>query len=51
MSLERAEPATEALSDPPPPFLRTWPRVYLGVIGYLLFLITIFSIFTRTFSA
>lgn len=51
MTPERAEPTTEALPDPPPPFLRTWPRVYLGVICYLLLLITIFSIFTRTFSA
>ena len=36
--------------DEPPPFLRTWPRVYLAVVLYLALLIGAFYVFTRLFS-
>jgi hypothetical protein len=34
----------------PPPLLRTWPRLYLAVITWLLFLILIFHWFTRRYA-
>ncbi len=37
--------------DDSPPVLRTWPRVYLVVIGWLVFLIAIFYLFARGFAA
>jgi hypothetical protein len=36
--------------DEPPPILKTWPRVYTFVIGYLLFLIALFYLFTTRFA-
>jgi hypothetical protein len=36
--------------DPPPPILKTWSRVYKFVVAYLLFLIVLFYLFTRTFT-
>ena len=36
--------------DEPPPLLRTWPRLYLAVIAWLLFLILIFYWFTGRFA-
>ena len=33
--------------DPPPPFLRTWPRVYIGVLFYLAFVIVSLYLFSR----
>jgi len=36
--------------DEPPPLLGTWRRLYLAVIGWLLFLILIFYMFTRRFA-
>ena len=33
-----------------PPFFKTWRRLYLAVIGYLIFLILAFYIFTKVFS-
>jgi hypothetical protein len=38
------------LSEEPPPILRTWKRIYLGVIGWLGLLIVLFYLFARTFS-
>jgi hypothetical protein len=35
--------------DEPPPVLRTWPRVYAFVVGYLALLILLFYIFTKRF--
>jgi hypothetical protein len=35
--------------DEAPPFLRTWKRVYIAVLIYLVFLITLFYLFTRAF--
>lgn len=37
------------MPDEPPPFLRTWRRVYTAVLVYLVCLIAIFYVFTRTF--
>ena len=39
------------LSEGPPPFLGSWPRLYLGVIGWLAFLIILFYLFTRRFAS
>ncbi|MBI4910121.1 MAG: hypothetical protein HY820_41270 [Acidobacteria bacterium] len=36
--------------DEPPPFLGTWPRVYIAVVLYLLTLIALFTIFSRVFT-
>ena len=36
--------------DEPPPFLRTWPRVYAAVLVYLIVLIALFHLFTRAFA-
>lgn len=36
--------------DDPPPFLKTWPRVYCAVIVYLSLLIAAFYAFTRLLS-
>lgn len=33
-----------------PPIFKTWPRLYTFVICYLLFLIALFYLFTKTFS-
>jgi hypothetical protein len=37
--------------EEPPPFLGTWRRVYAAVVLYLAFLIVLFYIFMRVFSA
>lgn len=39
------------LPEEPPPFLGTWRRVYAAVVLYLAFLIVLFYIFMRVFSA
>jgi hypothetical protein len=36
--------------DEPPPFLGTWPRVYAAIILYLIAIITLLYVFTRTFN-
>lgn len=36
--------------DEPPPFLRTWPRVYAAVAIYLAVLIVSFWLFGKTWS-
>jgi len=38
------------MPDDPPPFLRTWRRVYVVVLGCLALLITLFYCFARAFS-
>ena len=43
-------PDRRELPDEPPPFLRTWPRVYGAVVVYLALLITACYAFTRLFS-
>jgi hypothetical protein len=37
--------------DEPPPFLRTWKRVYTAIVLYLTALIALFYIFTRMYRA
>jgi hypothetical protein len=36
--------------EEPPPFLGTWPRVYLAVVVYLVAVISLFAWFGRAFS-
>ncbi len=36
--------------DAPPPFLRTWGRVYAAVLIYLAATIVVFYLFTRAFN-
>lgn len=38
------------MKDEPPPFLKTWRRVYGAVIGYLALLIFAFYLFERAFT-
>ncbi|MCX6624070.1 MAG: hypothetical protein NTY38_24010 [Acidobacteria bacterium] len=40
----------EPLPDEPPPFLGRWSRVYAVVLVYLALLITLFYVFSRTYS-
>jgi hypothetical protein len=36
--------------EEPPPFLRTWRRIYLAVLLYLAALIAVMYVFTRVFN-
>ena len=36
--------------DEPPPFLRTWPRVYVAVLLYLIMIIAALYVFTRAYN-
>ena len=38
------------MSDEPPPFLGTWPRLYAAVLLYLVVLIALFYWFGRAWS-
>ena len=38
------------VSDEPPPFLKTWPRVYAAVVVLLTVLIALFYGFTQAFA-
>jgi hypothetical protein len=49
LSLDDASAKTAP--DEPPPFLRTWSRVYAAIIGWLALLILLFYFFSRAFSA
>ena len=40
----------ETYDAEPPPFLGSWRRVYLFVLGWLAFLIAVFYAFTRYFA-
>jgi hypothetical protein len=40
----------EEMPDAPPPFLRTWRRVYIAVLIYLALLIAVVYAFTKVFS-
>ena len=44
------EPPEKVVIDDPPPFLGTWPHVYVFVVIYLVVLISAFYIFARTFA-
>lgn len=38
------------MPDEPPPFLGTWPKVYVLVLAYEAAVIVAFFVFTRVFS-
>jgi len=40
-------PGLREVPDEPPPFLRTWPRVYVAVLIYLAVIIALCYGFTR----
>ncbi|MBI4464614.1 MAG: hypothetical protein HY647_07910 [Acidobacteria bacterium] len=37
------------LEEGKPPFFKTWRRLYVAVVVYLVFLILAFTVFTRVF--
>jgi hypothetical protein len=47
--MERQIGTEREVKDEPPPFLGTWPRVYMAVLCYLLLLITALYALTRMF--
>jgi hypothetical protein len=42
-------PEARDVPDEAPPFLRTWRRVYIGVLIYLVAIIAAFYLFTRSY--
>jgi len=42
-------PELREVPDEPPPFLGTWRRVYVGVLIYLVAIISAFYLFTRAY--
>jgi hypothetical protein len=44
-----SDPRLREVEDEPPPFLRTWGRVYTAIIIYLVLLIAFFGWFTAAF--
>ncbi len=42
-------PELQDVPDEPPPFLGTWRRVYVAILIYLGFLISLFYVFTRAY--
>jgi hypothetical protein len=42
-------PDLREVPDDPPPFLGTWRRVYIGVLIYLVVIISAFYLFTRAY--
>jgi hypothetical protein len=42
-------PELRDVPDEPPPFLRTWKRVYTAVLIYLVAIISAFYAFTRAY--
>jgi len=42
-------PGYDYTRDGPPPFLRTWKRVYVGILIYLAAVIFAFYLFTRAY--
>ena len=51
MTERAARPDQPGEREEPPPFLSSWRRLYLAVIGWLALLILLFYWFTREFSA
>ena len=45
-----AKPDRPKQEEEPPPFLGTWRRVYMVVIGWLALLILLFFLFSRRFA-
>jgi len=50
MNETERDPIPSQPRDEPPPLLGTWRRLYLVVIGWLLFLILIFYLFARRYA-
>jgi hypothetical protein len=50
MNVQPSKQESSAPREEPPPFLKTWRRVYLSVISWLVFLIVVFYLFSRVFS-
>ena len=42
-------PELREVPDEAPPFLRTWRRVYIAVLGYLCVVVAAFYLFTRAY--
>ena len=42
-------PHTRDVPDEAPPFLRTWRRVYIAILIYLAFIISVCYLFTRVY--
>ena len=42
-------PELREVPDEAPPFLGTWRRVYIGVLIYLVVIISVFYLFTRAY--
>ena len=42
-------PELREVPNEPPPFLGTWRRVYIGVLVYLVVIVTVFYLFTRAY--
>ncbi len=38
------------MHDAPPPLFRTWPRMYAAVVAWLVLMIVLFDLFTRSFN-
>jgi len=39
----------DQVPDEAPPFLGTWPRIYVAILIYLCFIIVAFYLFTRAY--
>ena len=48
MDRHTTKPSPEIEKEEPPPFLGTWRRVYLAIILYLVVVIALFGLFTRS---
>ena len=48
--MSETPPREREVLDEPPPFLGTWPRVYVGVVVYLITLIALFYCLTRAYA-
>jgi hypothetical protein len=42
-------PARPKVTDEPPPFLGTWPRLYAAVLGWLGLLVLLMHFFTQRY--
>ena len=46
---DRSDLLSHDVPDEPPPFLRTWRRVYAGTLIYLVLIILVFYWFTEAY--
>jgi hypothetical protein len=51
MTAPGTKPDDAGEREPPPPFLGTWRRAYVAVIGWLALLILLFYLFGRRFAS